>query len=64
MSIQLISAVLLFASGLMITVAGAFFSVKGIVMLIPDPEIYLGLLTLAIAFEAAKISASTFLFHE
>ena len=64
MSIPLISAFLLFASGLMITLAGAFFSVKGVVMLIPDPEIYYGLLVLAIAFEAAKITGSTFLFHE
>lgn len=64
MSIPLLSAVLLFGSGLMITGAGAFFSVKGIVMLIPDPEIYYGLITLAVAFEGAKITGSTFLFHE
>jgi hypothetical protein len=64
MSISLISAFLLFASGLSITIAGAFFSVKGVVMLIPDPEIYYGLLVLAVAFEGAKITASTFLFHE
>ena len=64
MAIKIISAALLLVSGLMITLAGAFFSVKGVVMLIPDPEILYGLFVLAIAFEAAKITASTFLFHE
>ena len=64
MAIKIISAALLLVSGLMITLAGAFFSVKGVVMLIPDPEIFYGLFVLAIAFEAAKITASTFLFHE
>lgn len=64
MVIKITSAVLLLLSGLMITLAGAFFSVKGVVMLIPDPEIFYGLFVLAIAFEAAKITASTFLFHE
>jgi hypothetical protein len=61
---QLISAVLLLLSGLTITGAGAFFSVKGFILFIPDPEIGHGLLVLAIGFEVAKITASTFLFHK
>lgn len=51
-------------SGLTITLAGAYFSVKGFTMLIPDPEIFVGLVILSIAFEVAKITASTFMFHE
>lgn len=62
--LSLISALLLIASGLAITLAGAYFSVMGITMLIPDPEIFAALIVLAVAFEAAKITASTFLFHE
>ena len=64
MAISLISAVLLFLSGLMITGAGAYFSVKGFLLWIPDEEIHTGLFILAVAFEIAKITASTFLFHE
>jgi hypothetical protein len=61
---QIISAILLLLSGFLITGAEAFFSVKGFLMFIPDPELTLGLLVLAIAFVVAKITASTFLFHK
>ena len=50
-------------SGLLITLVSAFFSIKGFVLFIPDPELYWGLVGLGFAFELAKIAASTFLFH-
>ena len=50
-------------SGLLITAVSAFFSIKGFVLFIPDPELYWGLVGLGFAFELAKIAASTFLFH-
>lgn len=64
MFIIALSAFLLIASGLAITVAGGYLSVIGITMFIPDPHIFSVLILLAIAFEVAKITASTFLFHE
>ena len=64
MFIIALSAFLLIVSGLAITVAGGYLSVIGITMFIPDPHIFSVLILLAIAFEVAKITASTFLFHE
>jgi hypothetical protein len=64
MKTQIISAVLLLISGFLITGSGAYFSVKGFTMFIPDETIFIGLLVLAVAFEVAKITASTFLFHK
>ena len=64
MFIIALSAFLLIASGLAITVAGGYLSVIGITLFIPDPHIFSVLILLAIAFEVAKITASTFLFHE
>lgn len=64
MKIPIISAALLFLSGILISISGAYFSVKGFTLLIPDPDIYIGLLLLAIGFEIGKITAATFLFHE
>jgi biopolymer transport protein ExbB/TolQ len=64
MFIHIVSALLLFASGAMITGAGAYFSVKGFLLWVPDEEVHTGLMILGIGFEVAKITASTFLFHE
>lgn len=51
------------ASGLLITVVSAFFSVQGFLLFLPDPHLFYGILGLGIAFELAKITGSTFLFH-
>ena len=51
-------------SGLLITTVSAFFSVQGFLLFIPDPHLMIGILGLGIAFELAKITASTFLFHK
>ncbi|BDH16381.1 MAG: hypothetical protein [Bacteriophage sp.] len=59
-----ISALLLALSGCLITLVSAFFSIKGFVLFLPDKELAIGILGLGIAFEIAKISVSTFLFHK
>ena len=64
MNIKYLSIGALALSGLLITLVSAFFSIKGFVLFLPDPELYYGLLGLGIAFELAKITASTFLFHK
>lgn len=51
------------ASGLLITVVSAFFSVQGFLLFLPDPHLFYGILGLGVAFELAKITGSTFLFH-
>lgn len=50
-------------SGLLITTVSAFFSVQGFLLFIPDPHLMIGILGLGVAFELAKITGSTFLFH-
>lgn len=61
--LQKIPAIILALSGLLITLVSAFFSIHGFIMFIPDKTLFLGILGLGIAFELAKITTSTFLFH-
>lgn len=61
--LNLIAAILLALSALAITVSGAFLSVKGLLIFIPDEALAAVIIALASAFEASKITASTFLFH-
>jgi hypothetical protein len=57
------AALALFTSGLLVTLAGALFSVQGLLLILPDKDLFIPILALAIAFEIAKISLSVFLFH-
>jgi cell division protein FtsB len=63
MSIHYIAAILLGLSGLSITLVGIQFSIKGLALWLPDPEYYIIIFIMAIAFEVAKLSTATFLFH-
>ena len=64
MTTHLISSFFLFISALVITIAGGTFAVKGAVLLIPDQELQILLIALTVGFEFAKVTGSTFLFHE
>lgn len=60
----IVSMILLALSGFAITVSGAILSIHGILLFVPDKELYWMILQLAVAFEVAKITAATFLFHK